>query len=1004
MKHIKLIMALVLALSGWAQAQTLSIGDVITNPDGSKGVVFYVNRDRTDGWMVEMNEHSVSQWGSNQDIPTLTESSTPIQLLHETDGFHNTEIIRQFHSALGYSSQSYAAGMVDFDNEWYLPSASQLMKLCSALRIVNESLRNNGGTIIQNKDYVSSSESDNGNKIWGVQFGSNTYDGGGKFESLNKTSTCSFRAVRNIVSVTPEPQVVVPDNIIETECNQSETMEFLEPQLLHSTGNNVHSYATPICGDIDGDGIVEIVIAHYYNGGNELHYRYWTNQIGVYRGTDLSLISTINIPEEAYLQYNPIGLVRYPLENGEMEGAIVVVCRDNKIRSYSKYGTLLHISSSNVPCDGTPSFADFNNDGHPELYIGNAIFDAATLALLCQGSTNGNMGLSHRGSPWSQGAPHQSYYAIPFACNLFGDQNLELVCGNTIYNVNISSRTNPSLNSVSVNKIITPPNGFPQDGQVAVADFDLDGELEVLVNRDNTHDSQVDNSYIYAYKPSNGRILFSQTIYCRSIGYPVVSNIDHDPYLEILFNDYQRNVIEEKLYCWCYIANSGLTTKWTYHHNDPSGMTTMALFDFNKDEIPEVVYRDASDLNIFNCSGKSHITGNDTINCYILYRHMMASGTAGEHPIIADVNNDGSAEIITNGLPYNTSANPNGNLHTFGNPNWPAARPVWNQYAYNVTNVNEDLTIPTHCFNNATVFTDPNGVVRRPFNNFMQQATYLDQYGDPYNPTGIVEIDVYGEGCGTYTYHGTTYTEGGVYEQLIENPVGCDTLATVHVNMVESFFHSFTASGCNSYTWNGVTYNESGVYQQHFISTQGCDSVVQMQLTIKPSPYVSEIEGPTFIYISEHGTYSYSIEPVEGAHDYVWYIDNNWTINNGMGSNSCSVNVSNVGAGTLTVRVYTECGYIERKIHIEHSLQPDIVVFPNPTYGDFKLLLIGMDGETLIEIYNPIGQRIAQFKADANVSGTLVDYSLKHHACGVYLISVSNRYRNVAKKLVKDTR
>ena len=455
-------------------------------------------------------------------------------------------------------------------------------------------------------------------------------------------------------------QAQIPDNIIETDCNQNIPSVFQEPQLLHSTGNQVHAYATPICGDIDGDGIVEIVIAHY--AGNEAR-KHWTNQVGVYRGTDLSLISTVNIPEEIYMQYNPIGIVRYPLDNGTMQGAIVAVCCDDKIRSYSKDGTLLQVSDKDIPCDGTPSFADFNNDGYPEVYIGNAIYDAATLKLLCEGPSNGNKGLSHRGTLWSQQYPHRAYYAIPYASNIFGDENLELICGNTIYNVNIASRTNPSLNSVSINKTIIVPNGYPQDGRIALADLDLDGELEVLVNRDNTHDSQEDNCYLYAYKPSNGQILFKQTHYCRSIGFPAICNIDHDPYPEIIFCDYQYDVSEEKLYCWNYIPGTGLSAKWTYHHNDPSGMTSMTFFDFNNDEKPEVVYRDAYAFNIFNCTGKSHITGNDTIGCYTLFSYPMRSGTASEHPIIADVNGDGSAEIITNGfLDYSSDNNGYGSL------------------------------------------------------------------------------------------------------------------------------------------------------------------------------------------------------------------------------------------------------------------------------------------------------------------------------------------------------
>ena len=242
-------------------------------------------------------------------------------------------------------------------------------------------------------------------------------------------------------------QVRFPDNIIETDCNLNLPTKFFEPQLLHSTNDNVHAYATPICGDLDGDGIVEIVIAHYAGNENRKH---WANQIGVYKGTDLTLQNAINIPQEIYLQYNPIGIVRYLLDDGTVEGAIITVCCDNKLRSYSKSGELLHVSDVDIPCDGTPSFADFNNDGHPEVYIGNAIYDAASLKLLCKGPSNGNMGLSHRGTPWSQQYPHRSYYAIPYASNILEDENLELICGNTIYNVNIMGDLLDELESSGV--------------------------------------------------------------------------------------------------------------------------------------------------------------------------------------------------------------------------------------------------------------------------------------------------------------------------------------------------------------------------------------------------------------------------------------------------------------------------------------------------------------------------------------------------------------------------
>lgn len=159
----------------------------------------------------------------------------------------------------------------------------------------------------------------------------------------------------------------------------------------------------------------------------------------------------------------------------------------------------------------------------------------------------------------------------------------------------------------------------------------------------------------------------------------------------------------------------------------------MTLFDFNQDGILEIVYRDEDHLRIINGSGKSHLTGNDTIPFYNLYTKSMKAGTWDEYPVVADVNGDGAAEIVTCGKVYSGLGWVGGELWVIGGIHpWAPARPVWNQYMYNVTSINKDLTVPKPLFDNATPFTDPQGVVRRPFNNFLQQATILDQYGRPF--------------------------------------------------------------------------------------------------------------------------------------------------------------------------------------------------------------------------------------------------------------------------------
>ncbi len=525
-------------------------------------------------------------------------------------------------------------------------------------------------------------------------------------------------------------QAQYPDNIVTVDCSTDAAQQPWDAHVLHFV-NDIHCYYVPLVGDIDGDGIVEIV------AGKAITNDHYTTQVGIYRGTDLQQIGTINVPQRIYAGFiGPTALVRYPDGNGGMQGAIVLHCYDHKLRSYDIHGNIIATSDASTPCEGVVSVADFNHDGWPELYVGNVIYDAATLKQLCAGPTNGNKGRCWRGS-----SSEQANCAMSFAADVLGDSLPELICGNTIYQVNITSRTVVSSNSVTEVKTIPIPNRVPQDGNVAVADFDMDGQLDVLVVIDGTSNTYTDTAYIYAYNPVNDNILFIHGHYAKTIGYPLVGDIDGDGFLEFVYIDYKTPLSSSRITAMKYHPQTGLQTKWQATHADESGQTSMTLFDFNQDGIMEIVYRDQDRLRIINGSGKSHLTSNDTIPFYNLYTKSMSAGTWKEYPVVADVNGDGAAEIVTCGKVNSGLGWVGGQLWVIGGIHpWAPARPVWSQYMYNVTNVNKDLTIPVPLFDNATAFTDPQGIVRRPFNNFLQQATTLDQYGRPFLPLANVSI------------------------------------------------------------------------------------------------------------------------------------------------------------------------------------------------------------------------------------------------------------------------
>ena len=159
------------------------------------------------------------------------------------------------------------------------------------------------------------------------------------------------------VSETVPAQNNYPDNIMNTDCTSDVQQQPWDAHVLMSA-NDIHCYYVPLVGDIDGDGIVEIV------AGKAVTNDHYTTQVGIYRGTDLQLLGTITVPQKIYAGYGgPMAIVRYPDDNGSMQGAIVLHCYDDKLRSYNINGQLIATSDVNTPCEGVVSVADFNCDG-----------------------------------------------------------------------------------------------------------------------------------------------------------------------------------------------------------------------------------------------------------------------------------------------------------------------------------------------------------------------------------------------------------------------------------------------------------------------------------------------------------------------------------------------------------------------------------------------------------------------------------------------------------------
>jgi hypothetical protein len=88
------------------------------------------------------------------------------------------------------------------------------------------------------------------------------------------------------------------------------------------------------------------------------------------------------------------------------------------------------------------------------------------------------------------------------------------------------------------------------------------------------------------------------------------------------------------------------------------------------------------------------------------------------------------------------------------------------------------------------------------------------------------------ESCEEYTWYGTTYTESGIYEHLLQSSAGCDSLLVLHLTIGEAFMTEEYMTACNSLTWHENIFTESGDYTVFVINPEGCDSTFILHLTM----------------------------------------------------------------------------------------------------------------------------------------------------------------------------
>lgn len=708
-------------------------------------------------------------------------------------------------------------------------------------------------------------------------------------------------------------QGTLPDNVQNSDCTY--TPEAFQWGITEkwSSEVSVSTLLIPMVGDVDGDATPEIVCFapsgdDYYNANTVLMFDSQTHEV----------IHTFTIPGDvSTVDAAPYGIVK--LHNGHV---LFAVCTQD----YNMYGYDLTIHGTSPLWTATTQqvapnvgFADFNGDGYPEIYVGKRIYDAETGVMLIDATAVSNIGgtYAHLGRNISS----------PFVTNIIGDDHPELILGNEIYSIVINNRTGLNGNTITLAQSCTPPSGIGVDGHPQVADFNLDGYLDVFISYKAAEGSS--NVGCYVWDVHNN--IVSQPLIITTLGsgksIPLIADIDGDNLLEIVI---QCNVSGNKIRAYKYNPTTRtFSMMWDFSVDEDSYSNGATTFDFNHDNEMEILISDQSHIKILEGTTGTTITELSFGECTVM-----------QYPIIADVDADGAAEITICGQ-FGSGHTNSGHLVVFCSSTvpWAPARKVWNQYMYNVTNVNEDLSIPPFVFNNATPFTWQ-GTTRRPYNNFLQQATMIDQHGNPFNtvPDAVMnsseiiynssnatlnftysnqgtntlnapyKITVFVDQLGgailhTFTVNEPLISEVSVQQQLYLSmedlcqwlnghdlviAINCEgggiaqdgglqpecdvfnNMATIPI-AIESIETVIEETQCDEYTWNGQQYTQSGEYTQTLQTQYGCDSIVTLHLIINPSEAeeFNVTECDSYLWngttYNQSGTYTFETTTAQGC-------------------------------------------------------------------------------------------------------------------------------------------
>lgn len=445
-----------------------------------------------------------------------------------------------------------------------------------------------------------------------------------------------------------------------------------------------HNYNTPVFGDIDSDGVVEIIgKSGPYQGGIE-----GENDLLILNG-ESGLLEEVVFTDRMHYTFDGPAIADVDGDGfaelfiatsneGGTDTPLRLKCYKNNGTGYDLEWTSDEVIGYNNDFPGlSPNIVDFNGDGIPEIYVLDQIFNSLTGERILSGNQQLNFGVTFtsllRGNP----------IAADVLSGCVGCEGAELIAGGQVFSVDIENGVLALQTEAAVNF----------DGYTSLADVDLDGDLDAIVSH-----SSFSEASIYVWDLQTSQVIapsFSVFSSEGKMSLSTVGDLDNDLIPEIAFS------VRNRLYVLRYQSGS-LNILWDVSTTDLSGQVRCTFFDFNSDGIKEVIHRDGSQLRVF-----------DGPSGTVLFSVPCNSGTGWDTPTVGDIDQDGEAEMLC-------SCDDELRTYESGTFPWADTRTVWNQHAYFNVNINDDLTVPA--------FQQQHHLISFP----PDLNTFVNQYNNPY--------------------------------------------------------------------------------------------------------------------------------------------------------------------------------------------------------------------------------------------------------------------------------